>query len=87
MIGAPPARDPLAMQAAADLMTRALARQSISRSELARRLDVTQPYVTELLSGRTNITVSTLARVLAVLGARLSLEASDCSPDPREGGD
>ena len=47
--------------------------QGVSRSELARRLDVRPSYVTKLLSGDANMTLETLMKVSQALAGRLSV--------------
>lgn len=42
--------------------------QGVSRSELARRLGKTKGYVTQLLDGRTNMTIRTICDVFDALG-------------------
>jgi transcriptional regulator with XRE-family HTH domain len=45
----------------------------ITRTELARRLDVDKSYVTRLLNGLPNITLKTLVSVASALGCRMSV--------------
>jgi transcriptional regulator with XRE-family HTH domain len=45
-------------------------RQGVTRSELARRLNVTPAYVTKLLRGHANLTVGTMAKVAFALGLK-----------------
>ena len=40
----------------------------ITRSDLAKRLGKTKGYITQLLDGRTNMTIRTISDVFAVLG-------------------
>lgn len=47
--------------------------QDISRTELARRLDTSAAYVTKLLRGDTNFTVTTLVKVARALGREVEL--------------
>jgi len=54
-----------------DVMTKT----GVSRSELARRLKVSRPMVTHILSGRQNMTIRTMVRVLRVLGYELNISA------------
>ncbi len=44
--------------------------QGVNKTELARRLGRSRPYVTQLLSGQTNMTLRTLVAILAALGRR-----------------
>jgi transcriptional regulator with XRE-family HTH domain len=51
----------------------ALEAEEMSRKEFAQRLKVSQPYVTQMLGGQTNMTILTLAKISCALGLRLSL--------------
>lgn len=42
--------------------------KNVSRSDLAKRLKTSKGYVTQLLDGRANMTLRTMAKVLATLG-------------------
>lgn len=52
--------------------------QEITRAELARRLGVSRPFVTRLLTGNPNLTVKTLVRVASAVGLVV-----DVSLEPR----
>ncbi|MBI1903672.1 MAG: helix-turn-helix transcriptional regulator [Planctomycetia bacterium] len=43
-------------------------KKRITRSDLAKRLGKTKGYITQLLDGRTNMTIRTISDVFAVLG-------------------
>jgi transcriptional regulator with XRE-family HTH domain len=45
----------------------------ITRTELARRLDVDKSHVTRLLNGMPNVTLKTLVSVASALGCRMSV--------------
>jgi transcriptional regulator with XRE-family HTH domain len=60
---------------ASEVIAKLMAEQGISKADLARRLDKSRAWVTQLLSGRTNVTVRTLAEVAFVLDAELKLRA------------
>lgn len=47
--------------------------KDLSKADLARALGTSRAYVTNLLSGRTNLTLRTLADVSAVMGFRIEL--------------
>ena len=47
-----------------------LQRGNITRTELARRLDVSAAYITKILRGHANMTIETLARVAFALGLK-----------------
>jgi len=50
---------------------RAMDIQGISRTELARRLGVSNPYITEILSGSTNFTLDTIDKIVKAIDARI----------------
>lgn len=60
---------------AAELIARLMADQAVSRAEFARRLGKSRAWVTQLLSGKGNLTVKTLAEAAFVLGSELRLES------------
>ena len=45
----------------------------LSQAELARRLDVTPPYITNVEAGRVNLTVGQLANIASALGTALEV--------------
>lgn len=47
--------------------------EGITRTELAKRLDVTKGYITQILSGSRNVTLRTLAAVADALGYEVKL--------------
>ena len=47
----------------------------ISKSDLARRMDIGRSGVTRMLSGSHNLTIKTMARALAVCGREVRFEA------------
>lgn len=55
-------------RSAADLVRHALRMQGMSGAELARRLGVTQPYLSRRLTGGVDFRVAELEQVAAVLG-------------------
>jgi transcriptional regulator with XRE-family HTH domain len=60
--------------------------QGISKTELARRLGVSQPYVTRVLKGSDNLTVGTMVKLARAVGASLqiSLQESEAESQPAE---
>ena len=50
-----------------ELICQLMDEQNVSRAELARRLDRTKGYITQLLDGRANMTVRTISDVFAAL--------------------
>ncbi len=60
---------------ASELICKAMEAKRISRAELARRLGTTRGFVTQILSGSRNLTLSTLARVMWTLGFIVTLDS------------
>lgn len=60
--------------------------QGISKTDLARRLGVSQPYVTRVLKGSDNLTVGTMVKLARAVGASLqiSLQESEAGLEPAE---
>ncbi len=56
-----------AIQELTDLTCEIMQEQDVNRSELARRLGKTKGYITQLLDGRTNMTVRTISDVFVAL--------------------
>jgi transcriptional regulator with XRE-family HTH domain len=64
---------------ASEQIARLMAEQSVSKADLARRLNKSRAWVTQLLSGKANMTVRTLAEVVYTLGAEVKLRAQPLS--------
>jgi transcriptional regulator with XRE-family HTH domain len=64
-----------AMVDASELIANALEHAAMTRSELARVLNVSKSEVTARLAGERNITVRSLAKTLHVLGEKLELRS------------
>ena len=47
--------------------------QGISKTELARKLGVSQPYITRVLKGSDNLTVGTMVKLARAVGASLEI--------------
>ena len=60
---------------ASEVIAKLMVEQGLSKADLARRLNKSRAWVTQLLSGRTNVTVRTLAEVAFALDAELKLRA------------
>ena len=60
---------------ASEVIAKLMADQNVNKAELARRLNKSRSWVTQLLSGKANVTVRTLAEVAHVLNAELKLRA------------
>ncbi|MBN1424512.1 helix-turn-helix transcriptional regulator [Candidatus Fermentibacteria bacterium] len=53
-----------------------MAERGVSRAELARRLGTSQAYVTKILRGDANFTLTTMIRLVRALGADLNVSVS-----------
>jgi transcriptional regulator with XRE-family HTH domain len=60
---------------ASEVIARLMAEQKVSKADLARRLKKSRAWVTQLLSGKANMTVRTLAEVTYTLDAEVKLQA------------
>jgi antitoxin component HigA of HigAB toxin-antitoxin module len=60
---------------ASEVIARLMAEQKVSKADLARRLNKSRAWVTQLLSGKANMTVRTLAEVVYTLDAEVKLRA------------
>ena len=58
-----------------EVIARLMAEQNVSKADLARRLNKSRAWVTQLLSGKANMTVRTLAEVVYALDAEVKLHA------------
>jgi transcriptional regulator with XRE-family HTH domain len=58
-----------------DLIAKVMVECGVSKAELARRLGVSAPHVTQTLSGERNMTIKTLAEALYVMGHRVEATA------------
>jgi transcriptional regulator with XRE-family HTH domain len=58
---------------AAELVAQLMKTQGVSKAELARRLGKSRAWVTQLLSGKANMTLRTFADVVYLLGAEAKL--------------
>jgi antitoxin component HigA of HigAB toxin-antitoxin module len=58
-------------------------RQGISRAELARRLGSTPTYVTKVLRGKVNLTLSALVELARALGSEVHVRIIGSSVPPR----
>jgi transcriptional regulator with XRE-family HTH domain len=64
---------------ASEVIARLMSERKVSKAELARRLNKSRAWVTQLLSGKANMTVRTLAEVVYVLDAEMKLNAQPLS--------
>jgi transcriptional regulator with XRE-family HTH domain len=60
---------------ASEAIAKLMAEQNVSKADLARRLNKSRAWVTQLLSGKANMTIRTLAEVVYTLDAELKLHA------------
>jgi transcriptional regulator with XRE-family HTH domain len=59
---------------ASEVIARLMAEQNVSKADLARRLHKSRAWVTQLLSGKANMTIRTLAEVVHTLDAEVKLQ-------------
>ena len=67
-------RESLAFEAT-ELISKLMEEQNISKAELAKRIDKSRAYVTQLLSGSRNITMHTFSDLAFALGHRAGLRS------------
>lgn len=60
---------------ASETIARLMSEQNVSKADLARRLNKSRAWVTQLLSGKANMTIRTLAEVVYSLDAEVKLRA------------
>jgi transcriptional regulator with XRE-family HTH domain len=60
---------------ASEVIAKLMDEQNISKADLARRLNKSRAWVTQLLSGNANMTIRTLAELAYTLGAEVKLQA------------
>jgi transcriptional regulator with XRE-family HTH domain len=60
---------------ASEVIAKLMAEQNVSKADLARRLNKSRAWVTQLLSGKANMTVRTLAEVAYTLDAEVKLQS------------
>jgi transcriptional regulator with XRE-family HTH domain len=61
----------------AELIWQLLVRRKMKQADLARLLNKTPAFVSQLLNGKANMTIRTLAEVVYALGATVKIEAHD----------
>jgi antitoxin component HigA of HigAB toxin-antitoxin module len=71
---------------ASEAIAKLMAEQNVSKADLARRLNKSRAWVTQLLSGKANMTVRTLAEVVYALDADVKLHTQPPSWMPSCGG-
>jgi transcriptional regulator with XRE-family HTH domain len=62
-----------------ELICKLMERQNVSKSELARRIGKSKAYITQLLDGRTNMTLRTISDVLFALDSSLRVREESLS--------
>lgn len=67
-----------------ELIAKLMNERKLSKADLARRLNKSRAWVTQLLNGKSNITIRTLAEVAYALEAEVKLHAQP--PDWRSAG-
>ena len=71
---------------ASEVIARLMAEQNVSKADLARRLKKSRAWVTQLLSGKANMTVRTLAEVHAGRGSEAPCPAAQLEDGGETGG-
>jgi transcriptional regulator with XRE-family HTH domain len=71
----------------AELIWQLLVRRNMKQADLARLLNKTPAFVSQLLNGKANMTIRTLAEVVYALGAIVKIEAQDESTSKCEAAD
>ncbi len=61
----------------AELIWQLLVRRNMKQSDLARLLNKTPAFVSQLLNGKANMTIRTLAEIVYALGATVEISAQD----------
>ncbi len=72
-----------AVAGAAELIAKSMDERGLSKSDLAKRLGKSRSWVTQLLSGESNVTIRTLAQVLHFLGQELQFVSAGAEPSRR----
>ena len=57
-------------------IARELAKQKVTRAELAKRLGVSKPYVSKVLNGMPNLTLAKMVQISRALGCKFKVEIS-----------
>lgn len=57
--------------------------KKITRSELAKRLNVSKSYVTEILTGTPNLTLESILKLSDAIGGKLQISMIDSAADPQ----
>jgi transcriptional regulator with XRE-family HTH domain len=65
---------------AAELIARLMAEKKVNKAALAKRLNRSRAWVTQLLSGQSNMTVRTLAELAYALEAEVKFDARPAAP-------
>jgi transcriptional regulator with XRE-family HTH domain len=52
-------------------------KQGISKTELASRIGVSQPYVTRILKGRDNLTIATMVKLARAVGLKMQISLDE----------
>ena len=52
-------------------------KQGISKTELARRIGASQPYVTRILKGRDNLTIATMVKLARAAGLKVQISLGE----------
>ncbi|MBM3766992.1 MAG: helix-turn-helix transcriptional regulator [Acidobacteria bacterium] len=61
---------------AAEIIAQRMSEKGMSKADLARELKKSRAWVTQLLSGKNNLTIRTLAEVIHTLGGKVEITCS-----------
>lgn len=72
-----------------EAICRLMQEQGVSRAELARRIGVQRSYITRMLNGMPNLTLSTLVKIATALNGRVSFDVTQnhCIGEASDEGD
>lgn len=58
-------------------LNKLMEQRGMSKTDLANRLQVSQPYITRVLKGRDNLTVATMVKLARAVGANLQISLEE----------
>lgn len=70
---------------ASEMVAKLMVEQNVSKADLARKLNKSRSWVTQLLSGEANMTIRTLAEVIFTLNAEVELHAHALTSNAAKG--
>jgi ribosome-binding protein aMBF1 (putative translation factor) len=66
-------------------LARAMDEQDVSRTELARRIGTSPAYITKVLRGNANFTLTTMTKLALAVGMQLRVRLEPAEPTPKSG--